>query len=128
VPYHLIALDLGGGLETPGIVLGLALCALALAVFMVRAWRSGKSLRRRIVTVAGLFLVGVALSPGIARLLLVLSIRLERAVQSGDQPDSIGFINTTPRLVAPVAAVLLAVVFEGATVCWHRLHPSHSDR
>lgn len=95
---------------------------------MVRTWRSGKSLRRRALSITALSLLGWALSPTVARVFFVVNLL---KVQSGDKPDGsdeIGFIGDTPRFIAPVAALLLAVLFEAATGACRRLRLSKGAR
>ena len=125
--FHTIAIDLGGGLDNPGMMIALAICALTLAIFMVRSWRSGRSLSRRLLTVGAIFLIGVVLAPGAARMLLVGTMRLLIALGSGDQPDGIGFITSTPRFVAPLAALIVAALAEAVTIFRRRLRASPSS-
>jgi len=124
VDYDVIALDMGGGLDDPGIVVGLAVCSLVLAMLMVRSWRSGKPPRRRLFNIALLFLLGLLFSPAIAQLLCIAWVRTDLAIRSQKQPQSIGFILTTPKLVAPATALVVASLFEVATAYWRRARAS----
>jgi len=120
VDFEVIALDMGGGLDDPIIVVGLAVCSLVLAMLMVRSWRSGKPLRRRLFKIALFVLLGVLFSPGFARILCIAWVRMNLAIRSQKQPQSIGFILTTPRLVAPGAALVIATLFEAASASRRR--------
>jgi hypothetical protein len=108
-------IELDGGITNPALALANAVAALVFAVWMVSVLRSQRPLSQKSLRLTGVFalaFLGARLAELLARLVLV-------SMHSAPGLE-VGFLGHPPLFLAPLAAVFLALAFQGLSGLWRR--------
>jgi hypothetical protein len=120
--FSLSSADMSGGLDTPPIAIAVALAALVFGAWLASILRSQRPPLRK-----GLMLVVVFALAFLGGQVAELLGRMSAVAMYSSPGVGIGFIGRPPQWLAPTAALVLALAFQGVA-SWLRFRPASRVR